>query len=764
VRLDYSLDNGVTWVNITTSTTNDGSQNWTVPATANSTQCRIKISNTADLNIFDISDAVFTIATPITVTAPNGGENWIGCATVPITFVKSPCIQGFDIFYSTNNGTTWTIIVNGLNDNGLATQTYNWQVPNGITSTQALIKVEDDSYVSNVDVSNADLHIPMLQNIGIAFHPDSLPNFFPTAPSWIYAPLANITPQILNSAVQIVDKDIWYELKGSFIANGDENYLTMGCFADSGLLQIINSPIGSAGTTYTYIDDVSVTELKALHSRDTVICANTTFPITIKAYPGFDFYIWSTGDTTRSITISGPGDYYITAASWCGVISDTLTVSYFDSSQYNQYLGADLNLCPNQFPYLLHTNPLGLINYQWSTGDSTENIFLNQDGQYILTANSQCHTMIDTILVNALIAPELQLGNDTVLCNNQSMVLQANAAQNYLWSTNETTQNITVNQTGNYSVNITYSNGCSVSDTISITAYNPINYMLNLGNDTVYCQTDFPIQLQTNNLLFDTYLWNTGSVTNTTVASTTGNYFLSANYICSQVTDTITLNLAPNPILNLGNDTTLCIGQQITLNAGNHNSYTWSYQSLAPSITINETGNYSVTVSNALNCIANDNIQVNFVQETAQLLPNDTALFVSAFPYIINLSNEFTNYQSPQLSIVNNQLSIESEGMYSLAATDINGCLVSDSISLSLKKFELIVPSIIRKNQNFILNNLPAKSSLKIFDALGQIIYQSNNYQNNFMPLVANAVYFVELEYDVNNQNEKYKGKLVVVE
>ena len=80
------------------------------------------------------------------------------------------------------------------------------------------------------------------------------------------------------------------------------------------------------------------------------------------------------------------------------------------------------------------------------------------------------------------------------------------------------------------------------------------------------------------------------------------------------------------------------------------------------------------------------------------------------------------------------------------------------------KKFELIVPSIINKNQNFIINNLPANSSLKVFDALGQIVYQSNNYQNNFMPLMANAVYLVELAYVVDNQNKKYDGKLLVVE
>ncbi len=607
-----------------------------------------------------------------------------------------------------------------------------------------------------------------LNSIGAAFTSDSLG--FPY-PCYSCANFLNIPAQIINDSLnQITDTTAWTAVKGSFVSDGTEKYIVLGCFTDHNESDtIFASGIIEPSwryNAYTYIDDVSVTELKALRSRDTIICANTIFPINIKAYPGFDFYIWSTGDTTRSITINGPGDYYITAASWCGVITDTLTVAYFDSSQYNQYLGADLNLCPDQFPYLLHTNPLGLTSYLWNTGDTTENIFLNQGGQFILTANSQCHTMFDTIVVNALTAPEMQLGNDTFLCNNQSIVLQANAAQTYLWSTNDTTQNITANQTGSYYVNITYSNGCGVSDNITITAYNPINYTLNLGNDTAYCQTDFPIQLQTNNLLFDTYLWSTGSATNTIIATSAGNYFLSANYICGQVTDNITLNLAPNPIINLGNDTTLCIGQQILLDAGTQATYLWSNQSISPSITVNQTGIYSVTVTNTFNCLTNDHIQVNFVQETAQLLPNDTALYASAFPYTINLSNQYSNYQSPQLSIANDQFTINSEGTFVLTAIDDNGCLVNDSINLSLKTFELIVPSIINKNQNFIINNLPANSSLNVFDALGQIVYQSNNYQNNFMPLVANAVYLVELAYVPSGTQETqvYNGKLLVVE
>jgi hypothetical protein len=377
-----------------------------------------------------------------------------------------------------------------------------------------------------------------------------------------------------------------------------------------------------------FVDDVSVIELKALQSNDTIVCPQSNFNQTLKAYPGFDSYLWSTGDTTRIINITQAGTYWVTATNWCGTVTDTIQVNVFNPFGLDQLLGADKTLCDYQFPQRLRPLP-----------------------QYENT--------------------------------------------------------------------------------------------------------------------FSDYLWSTGSDTSFTDVLLPGIYYVTAEHLCGLVTDTITLSLAPNPVLNLGNDTTLCIGQQITLNAGNHNSYTWNNQSISPSITINQTGNYSVTVSNALNCIANDNIQVNFVQETAQLLPNDTALYASAFPYSINLSNQYSNYQSNQFTIYNLQFTIQTEGAYSLTAIDNNGCLVRDSINISLKKFELIVPSIINKNQNFIINNLPANSSLKVFDALGQIVYQSNNYQNNFMPLMANAVYLVELVYDVGGASkikERYNGKLLIIE
>jgi phage-related protein len=158
-RLDYSLDNGATWVNIVNGASNYGYFYWNVPTTITpSTNCLIRLSNYQDLSVWDVSNATFTIPSPVTVTYPNGGETLVGCATASIAWTKTTCLGTWNLAYSTNNGSTWTDIVN-VNDNGSANQTYNWTVPNGITASQALVRVRSYNYNTITDQSNAVFNI-----------------------------------------------------------------------------------------------------------------------------------------------------------------------------------------------------------------------------------------------------------------------------------------------------------------------------------------------------------------------------------------------------------------------------------------------------------------------------------------------------------------------------------------------------------------------------------------------------------------------------
>ncbi|NIO61840.1 MAG: hypothetical protein GTO35_04330 [Gammaproteobacteria bacterium] len=138
MKIEYSTDNGTSWNTVTASTANSGTYNWTVPNTP-STNCLVKITDTAG-PASDTGDAVFTIAAQrtLTVTAPNGGENWEGNTTQNITWTSTGSIANVKIEYSTDNGTSWNTVTASTANSG----TYNWTVPN-TPSAACLVKVSD---------------------------------------------------------------------------------------------------------------------------------------------------------------------------------------------------------------------------------------------------------------------------------------------------------------------------------------------------------------------------------------------------------------------------------------------------------------------------------------------------------------------------------------------------------------------------------------------------------------------------------------------
>ncbi len=97
----------------------------------------------------------------IGLTSPNGGESWTIGQTYQITWVKNN-VDTVKIEYSTNSGSTWTVISNGYparvttspNPKLNALGSYAWLVPN-TPSTTCLVRVSDKANASISDVSNA---------------------------------------------------------------------------------------------------------------------------------------------------------------------------------------------------------------------------------------------------------------------------------------------------------------------------------------------------------------------------------------------------------------------------------------------------------------------------------------------------------------------------------------------------------------------------------------------------------------------------------
>jgi hypothetical protein len=149
VKIEYSTNNGGNWTEIIASTENDGTHPWTVPNTV-SNQCLIRVSET-DGSPSDTSDAVFTIFPPsLTVTSPNGGENWNVGSTHDITWTSHGTVGNVRIEYSFNGGNNWAIITPSTENDG----SYNWNVP-ATPSDKCLVRVsETDEDGGPSDVSD----------------------------------------------------------------------------------------------------------------------------------------------------------------------------------------------------------------------------------------------------------------------------------------------------------------------------------------------------------------------------------------------------------------------------------------------------------------------------------------------------------------------------------------------------------------------------------------------------------------------------------
>ncbi len=269
-------------------------------------------------------------------------------------------------------------------------------------------------------------------------------------------------------------------------------------------------------------------------------------------------------------------------------------------------LGLDQILCEND-TLILNPNPVG-NNLTWQDNSTTSSYTVTQQGSYWVKTSGSCSS-IDTVNVFYNPLPNINLGNDTNLCQGNSLVLNANNLNSsFVWQDNSSSSSYTVTQQGSYWVDVT-TNGCLASDSITIN-YIPLP-LIKLGNDTVLCEG--------KNLVLDAsfvngnYNWQNNSSNAIFTVTQQGNYWVNVIANGCSASDSININYIPSPILNFENKINLCQGESITLNATNVNAtYLWQDNSVNSTFTVSQPGIYWVSVY-ANNCINTDSIKVDII-------------------------------------------------------------------------------------------------------------------------------------------------------
>lgn len=187
-----------------------------------------------------------------------------------------------------------------------------------------------------------------------------------------------------------------------------------------------NNCSAKSDTSVVNITSGNFNGIQVSPSTNDVICAGAN--ITLSAPAGYT-YLWNTGSTQQSITVTQQGPYYftVTAGSNCHGISDTAIVSIDNFSNSTPLLtpGGPLSFCQGDSVVITAT---GGNNYQWSTGSTQPSITVSQTGIFKATVTdaNNCSALSQslTVLVHSLPQVNFQLNPDSICSTSGAVLLQ----------------------------------------------------------------------------------------------------------------------------------------------------------------------------------------------------------------------------------------------------------------------------------------------------------------------------------------------------
>ncbi|MEA3495239.1 MAG: gliding motility-associated C-terminal domain-containing protein [Bacteroidota bacterium] len=320
---------------------------------------------------------------------------------------------------------------------------------------------------------------------------------------------------------------------------------------------------------------------------------------------------------------------------------------------------------------------------------------------------------------------------DTNLCYSEKLVFDArNNGATYLWSTGDTTQQITIVDTGLYSLEISKGT-CHYSLDFEVKEES-INYQLLSSEDTVFCEIS---KIKTTAPTpFYSFLWNNGDTSVSLTPLNSGLFTVTAKKRGCTIKDSIMVNLILLPKEFLPTDTTFCEGEEINLTAKADNvSYNWSTGSYQKSITITQSGVYTLKISDN-KCYETDSTEVIMYENPKPDLGPDLNFCPKKGETILLDGGNFVKWLWIPSNSTDRKIYLSQPDTYYLFVENVYGCKNSDTIIiLENCKNDIYIPNAFSPNGDGINDTFDIgaeginEKQIKIYNRWGERIFESKD-------------------------------------
>lgn len=296
--------------------------------------------------------------------------------------------------------------------------------------------------------------------------------------------------------------------------------------------------------------------------------------------------------------------------------------------------------------------------------------------------------------------PVLDLGPDFALCSSSSVTIDAGTDfTNYQWSNGSNGRYLTITSSGTYWVNAT--NACGTIQTDSVRVFIASPLIVDLGGDKTICQGE---TVYFNAGQFSSYSWTGDGLNCTDCATPIAAPLVSGAYQVTVMnpqgcaaTDSVWITVYSLPVLNLGNDRNICIGDSIRLSASaGFINYQWYGNNLdcvtcpfpwaAPAVS----SDYILTATTSQGCKATDSIRINVFSLPSLELGADITICKGSQTRFLYVPQAASYSWTPDSGLscnncANPEVSPSDSTQYFLTIANVHGCKAKDSISVFVK-------------------------------------------------------------------------------